>query len=174
MNFKLSGFEVLNMAEAIEQDSIDFYRKAARRFDDEERRNMFFILAGWETKHKEVFSAMKRELTNMLDESMSFDFSRVLSASPQRLQGLASSAPGSVLRTTLSGEESKEDILELAITRERNIVGFYYNLMEVMGEFIDKSKLNDIIKEEQSHIGILRRAIEKFNEPRSSVSTGDR
>jgi len=89
------------------------------------------------------------------------------------LVGLASSAPGSTSRTELNGEESKEDILELAIARERNIVGFYYDLMGAMGDFIGKSKINDIIKEEQGHIGILRRAMEKLNDPHSSVSARD-
>ncbi len=171
MHTKLSAFEILTMAETIEYDSIDFYREAARRFDDEGRRKMFLLLADWERKHQEVFSAMKRELTHMLNERTSFDFSSVLSPNPQRLVGLASLAPGSASRTELTGEESKEEILELAITRERNIVGFYHDLIGVMGDFIGKSKINDIIKEEQSHIGVLRRAMEKFNDPHSSVST---
>ncbi len=165
MNTKLSAFEILTMAEAIERDSVDFYREAARRFDDEERRKMFFLLAGWERKHEEVFSAMKRELTDVLNEAKNFDFSNILSPNPQRLVGLASLAPGSVSRTELTGEETKEDILELAVTRERNIVAFYYDLVGVMGDFIGESKIDDIIKEEQSHIGILRRAIEKFSDP---------
>lgn len=174
MKTKVSAFEVLTMAEAIEQDSIDFYRKAARLFDDEERKNLFLLLAGWEKKHQEVFSAMKRELTDMLNEPMNFDFSRVLSSNPQRFAGLASLASGSVSRTELTGEESRQEILELAIARERNIVSFYYNLIKGMGNFIGKNKINDIIKEEQNHVGILRQAIEKFSDPHSSVSTCDR
>lgn len=82
MNTKLSAFEILTMAEAIERDSIDFYRKAARRFDDEGRRKMFFLLADWERKHQEVFSAMKRELANVLGESMTFDVSGFVSSNP--------------------------------------------------------------------------------------------
>ena len=149
MNTKLSTFEILTMAEAIEDDSIDFYRKAASQFDDEERRKMFHLLADWERKHREVFSDMKKELTHTLNERMSLDFSSVLSPNPQRLVGLASLAPGSTAKTELTGEESQEEILELAITRERNITGFYYNLIGVMGDFIGKNKINDIIKDEQ-------------------------
>jgi rubrerythrin len=174
MNAKLSAFEILTMAEAIERDSIDFYRKAARRFDDEGRRKMFLLLAGWERKHQEVFSAMKRELANVLGESMTFDVSGFVSSNPQRLVGLASSAPGSESKRELTGKESKEEILELAISRERNIVGFYYNLIGVMGDFIGTGKINDIIEEEKRHIGILRRATEKLNDQHSSVSARDR
>jgi rubrerythrin len=135
---------------------------------------MFLLLANWELKHQEAFSAMKRELTHILNERESFDFSRILSFNPRRLVGLASLAPGSVSKTELTGEESKEDILELAITRERNIVAFYYDLKGVMVDVFGDSKINDIIKEERSHIGILRREMEKFNDPHSSVSARER
>jgi len=38
-----------------------------------------------------------------------------------------------------------------------------------MGESIGKSKINDIIKEEQRHIGILRRALEPLSDAQSSA-----
>ena len=43
-----------------------------------------------------------------------------------------------------------------------------------MADFFGESKINDIIREEQSHIGILRREMEKFNDPHSSVSARKR
>jgi len=79
MKTKLGAFEILTMAETIERDSIDFYRKAARRFDDEELRKKFFLLADWERKHQEIFSAMKKELTQILDERTTFDASSFVS-----------------------------------------------------------------------------------------------
>ncbi|KPK37953.1 MAG: hypothetical protein AMJ65_13530 [Phycisphaerae bacterium SG8_4] len=174
MDTQLSAFEILTMAEAIERDSIDFYRKAAMRFDDGGRRKMFLLLANWELKHQEALSAMKKELAHMLNERESFDVSSVLSSNPQRLVGLASLAPGSVAKTELTGEESKEDILALAIARERNIVAFYYNLKGVMVDFFGEIKIDDIIREEKSHIGILRREMEKFNDRHSSASARER
>ena len=171
MNSKLTAFEIMTMAETIEYDSIDFYRKAARRFADEGRRNIFFLLADWERKHREVFSAMKKELAQALHESPVFDISTVISPNPQRLVGLAALAPGSLSNTELTGQESKKDMLELAITRERNIVSFYYNLIGVMDDFVGNSRIHDIIREERSHISVLRRAIEKCSGRQSIVST---
>jgi len=169
MKTKLGAFEILTMAETIERDSIDFYRKAARRFDDEELRKKFFLLADWERKHQEIFSAMKKELTQILDERTTFDASSFVLSNPQALRSLASSAAGSESSRELTGKESREEILELAISRERNTIGFYYDLTGAMGESIGKSKINDIIKEEQRHIGILRRALEPLSDAQSSA-----
>ena len=117
---ELNAFEIVTVAETIERDSIDFYRKAARLFKDEELRKMLLLLADWERKHEGVFTAMKRELSAIREKDMAFDVLSWASASPLALKCLAWSAGQSKSKKEFAGDESKEDILELAISRERN------------------------------------------------------
>ena len=68
MGTALSAFEILTLAVSIERDSVDFYRKASRRYDDEKLRKTFLLLANWEQRHKELFATMKKELTRSPDQ----------------------------------------------------------------------------------------------------------
>jgi len=164
---KLSAFEIVAVAQTIERDSIDFYRQAARLFNDEELRKMLFLLADWERKHEGVFTAMKRELSQIREKEMTFDVSSFVSTSPLALKCMAWSAAQSKSKQEFTGAESKEEILELAMSRERNAISFYYELIGVVGDSSSKDKINDIIEEEKRHVIILRRAMEQLRDPQS-------
>jgi rubrerythrin len=167
---KLGVFEILNVAETIERDGIDFYRKAARLFDDEQLRKMLLLLAEWERKHEGVFSAMKKELMQIHEKSMTFDVSSYLSSSPLALKSLAWSATQSKSKREFTGREDKEEILELAMSRERSTIRFYFDVMGVLGDSVGKTKINEIIEEEKRHVSILRRALDQLRDPQSACS----
>ena len=167
MSSKLGAFEILTVAEHIERDSVDFYRQAARQFNDEELRKMLLLLAEWERKHEGVFLAMKKELSQIREEHMTFDLSGFMVSNPLALKGMAWSAAQTKSKREFTGDESKEEILELAISRERNAVRFYYDLIEHVADAIGQKKIHDVIEEEKRHIGILRRSLEQLRDPYS-------
>ena len=167
---KLNPFELLTVAEMIERDGIDFYRSAARLFKDEDLRKMLLLLADWERKHESIFSAMKKELSRVREESLTFDVSSLVTTSPLALKGLAWSAHSKSKRE-FAGTESKGEILELAMNRERSTVVFYYDLVGVVADSSSKNKIHDIIEEEKRHISILRRALEQLRDPQSACSS---
>ena len=169
MTAKLGVFEILTVAETIERDGVDFYRQAARLFNDEELRKMLFLLADWEHKHEGVFSAMRRELSQRCEEDMTFNVSSYISTSPLALKSLAWSATQSKSKHAFTGDESKEDILELAMNRERSTVRFYLNLMDVVKDSISRNRIDEIIKEEKRHISILMRTLEQLRNPQSNI-----
>ena len=171
MTMKLGIFEILSVAETIERDGIEFYRKATKLFDDEELRKMLLLLADWERKHEGVFSAMKKELMRVQEERMAFDVSSYMSSSPLVLKSLAWSATQSKSKQEFTGREDKEEILELAMSRERNTISFYFDVMGIIGDSVSKAKINEIIEEEKRHVGILRRALEQLRDPQSACSS---
>ena len=165
---KLNTIEILMVAETIERDSIDFYRKAARLFKDEAPRTTLLLLADWERKHEGIFAAMKKELMQDFGESMAFDVSSFVSSSPLILKCMAWSATQSKSKQEFNGTESKEEILELAMSRERNAIGFYYNHVGMVRDLSGKDKINEIIEEEKRHVGILKRTLEQLRDPQSA------
>ena len=170
MKAKLSAFEILIVAETIERDSIDFYRQAARLFGDGELCKMLLLLADWERKHEGVFTSMRREQMQMHEERTTFDVAGFVGSNPLALKSLAWSAIQSKTKREFTGAESKEEILELAMSRERNTIRFYYDLEDVMENSISKSKIHDIIEEEKRHISILRRSLEQIHDPHTCGS----
>jgi rubrerythrin len=167
MEMKLGALEMMTVAETIERDSVDFYRKAARRFNDDQLRKMLLLLAEWERKHEGVFLAMKKEFMQTQEEHMTFDISSFVLSNPLALKSLAWSATQSKSKQEFTGDESKEEILELAMSRERNAVSFYYDLVGRMQDPVGKSKIHDLIEEEKRHIGILRKSLEQLRDPYS-------
>ena len=168
MTTRLNAFEILTVAETIERDSIDFYRKAARLFKDEALRTTLLLLADWERKHESVFAAMKKELSHNREKDMTFDVSSFLLTSPLTLKCMAWSAIQSKSKREFTGAESKEEILELAMSRERNVISFYYNHVEIVGDSLGKDNINEVIGEEKRHVCILRRALEQLRDPQSA------
>ena len=59
----------------------------------------------------------------------------------------------------LTGRETKEQILKLAIEQEKNSIIFYLGLKEMIRDTGGKEKIDEIIKEEMRHIGFLNKEI---------------
>jgi rubrerythrin len=168
MGTALSAFEILTLAVSIERDSVDFYRKASRRYDDEKLRKTFLLLANWEQRHKELFATMKKELTRSPDQCETFDVFSFVSSNPQVLASMAAAATRSASQKEPSGKESKQDILDLALDRERIIIRFYTDLVGIVRDSAGKNTVDDVIKEEKRHVVILKRSLALLNDTDSS------
>jgi rubrerythrin len=57
----------------------------------------------------------------------------------------------------LRGTETVEDILKLAINAEKDSIVFYLGLKDFVPARAGKDKVEEIIKEEMSHIAVLNR-----------------
>ena len=60
---------------------------------------------------------------------------------------------------------------QLAMSRERNTIRFYYDLMGVVEDAMSQKKIHDIIEEEKRHVSILRQALEQLQDPQSACSS---
>jgi rubrerythrin len=146
--------ETLKIAEQIERNGIAFYERAAERFHGEEKRTLL-SLANMERNHERAFAGMRRELADADERLKAFD------PEGESQRYLAALADGQIFDlkadpvALLGGEQSVQDILELAIDLEKDSVVFYVAIKDAVPEGLGKPKVEKIIKEEMDHIILL-------------------
>ena len=151
MSIAFNADEILEMAEQIERNGAKFYRRAAEGADARSRQQLL-DLAAMEDVHEKTFASMRSELSEQEQKLMAFD--------PEGEAGLylQAFADGHVFDVNadpselLTGREKMEDILQTAIGLEKDSIVFYLGLKEMVPEKLGKGKIDDIIKEEMSHI----------------------
>ena len=159
MSFEFNADEILEMAEKIERNGARFYRKAAELVKDAAVSKLLQDLAVWEDGHERVFASMRADLADQERESMVFDPEQETS------MYLRAMADGHVFDARvnpadkLTGKESAEDILRMAIGQEKDSIVFYTGLKEMISQTAGRERIETIIKEEMGHIGFLNREI---------------
>ena len=159
MSLEFNADEVLEMAEQIERNGARFYRRAAQAVEGQTVTKLLRELAAWEDGHERVFASFRIRLKDSERQTMTFDPEHETSLY------LRAMADGHVfdLRVDpadlLTGRETKEQILKLAIEQEKNSIIFYLGLKEMIRDTGGKEKIDEIIKEEMRHIGFLNKEI---------------
>ena len=155
-----SADEVFEMAEQIERNGSAFYRRAAKECSEREVRKMLVRLAEMEEKHLKTFGSMRAELSAV-------ERAAVVDADNEVSLYLRAMADGHVFEVgtdaaeKVTGSESLEEVLNVAIGIEKDSVVYYLGLEEIIPSAADKRKVRAIIKEEMRHITLLaeRRAV---------------
>ncbi len=159
MSFEFNADEILEMAQHIERNGARFYRRAAELVEEAAIRKLLEDLAAWEDGHERVFVTMRADLAAQEREPQVFDPEHEIS------MYLRAMADGHVFDArvdpadTLTGSESAEDILRMAIGQEKDSIVFYTGLKEMISQTAGKERIEAIIKEEMGHIGFLNREI---------------
>jgi rubrerythrin len=158
MGMPFNADEVFEMAEQIERNGAKFYRAAAKKFPQVGR--MLLDLAAMEDKHEKTFAAMRAELSGIQVEPTVFDPD---GEAQMYLQVMADNHvfdPNADPVEQLADKDTPEAVLNMAIGMERDSIAFYVGLKEGVTPRAGKDKVEDIIKEEISHVAILK---EKLN-----------
>ena len=159
MSFEFNADEILEMAEKIERNGARFYRKAAELVKDAAVSKLLQDLAIWEDGHERIFASMRADLAHQEREPIVFD------PEHESSMYLRAMADGHVFDArvdpadTLTGKESAEDILRMAIGKEKDSIVFYTGLKEMFSQTAGRERIEEIIKEEMGHIGFLNREI---------------
>jgi rubrerythrin len=158
MGFTFNLCEIFDMAEAIERKGSEFYRKAAEIFKDTDMHETLLQLAEKEANHAIAFAAIRKSFSERECPPTAFDPDGELAL---YLQAMADHRICGIkdknLCRELTGEESKEEILQLAIDREKEGLAFYLGLKDAVTKQSDKDKVEVIIKAKMRHIGLLSR-----------------
>jgi rubrerythrin len=151
--------EVFEMAEQIERNGARFYRKIAEGSPKGDVRNLFFKFAEMEEEHEKVFISMRAELSDKDKKSTLFDPE---GESAQYLRALAdlrvfdgNADEDFAFSEDLTEEEKMKRALRTAIDLEKESIVFYQGMKEFVPESLGKDKIDDIIKEEMTHVRIL-------------------
>lgn len=162
MSVTFNAIEIFEMAERIERNGVQFYRKAAEGLSDQDLRQTLLDLADMEEEHEETFANMRKEISYKERELITFDPENEMTL---YLQAIAN---GHVFDLTkdpseqLTGKETVEDIVKLAIEAEKDSVVFYVGLKNFVPAKAGKDKVDEIIKEEMEHIAELSQRLEAW------------
>ncbi|UCG14053.1 MAG: ferritin family protein [Deltaproteobacteria bacterium] len=159
MGFQFNPDEVLEMAEQIERNGARFYIEATKAVKDRAVGKLLLELADWERKHERVFAAMRANLTEAERQAMVFD------PDHETYLYLRAMADGHIFdvrmnsANLLTGEETAEEILLIAIGKEKDSIIFYLGLKELMSDRTGRHKVDEVIKEEMNHIAYLNKEL---------------
>jgi rubrerythrin len=147
--------EVFEMAEQIERNGAGFYRKAAGLAPGKTASALLLDLAKDEDEHEETFAQMRSQLSAAERAETNFDpegeGALYLHAMVQGRIFNFKAVPAD----KLTGAESLQDILRIAIELEKDSILFYYTLRKMVPEEAGKARIHDIIDQEVGHIAKL-------------------
>ena len=151
--------EVFEIAEQVERNGAKFYRRAAEFVLGDKARELLNKLAEMEERHEKTFAAMRAEVAKKRPD-WSADAADVDGAKEATLY-LRALAEGRVFNLradpseALSGSESIESILKTAIGLEKDAIIFYLGIKDAVPPELGRDKVDEIIREEMTHITIL-------------------
>ncbi len=143
--------EIFEMAVQLERNGAKFYRAAAEKLPSV--RKVLTDLAAMEDEHEKTFANMREQLSNQ--EQIVFD------PEGEAQMYLGVMAEGQVFDVgaepagQFEGKETAEDILEMAIGKEKESIAFYAGLKECVPPQAGRDKVEAIIREEFGHIATL-------------------
>ncbi|MCP3943955.1 MAG: ferritin family protein [Desulfobacteraceae bacterium] len=148
--------DIFEIAKQIEINGAKFYRGAANRMDEEKHKQFLLGLADMEDTHEQTFAGMQKNLENSESSATAFDPEN---ESALYLKALADTR---IFFEKDQPETTMKGILTSAITAEKDSIAFYLGMKELVSEKMGRSKINDIIKEEMSHIQMLAGKLIEF------------
>jgi rubrerythrin len=154
--------EVFEMAVRIENNGAAFYRKAAGLQSDIKNQKFLEGLANMEDRHEKIFTDMRTTLTEKDKEPKVFDpfdeVSQYLAAMADTMGGEGSPS----VADALTGNESLEEILKIAVGLEKDSILFYLGIKDLIPAQSGKDRIDEIIKEERRHVIQLSKLLEKL------------
>ncbi len=149
MSIDFNADEVFEIAEQIERNGAKFYRKAAESVTNSDEKKFLINLAEMEDDHEKIFKSMRAELTQNEKVITTFDPE---GDAERYLRALADTRIfyEKNIKTT-----SLEEIFKSALSAEKDSIVFYLGMKEVVPKHLGKDKLDEIIKEEMSHIRLI-------------------
>ena len=157
MSFRFNIDEILEIAEQIERNGARFYRDAAIKITNSDKKRLLVNLADMENDHEKIFKKMRNSLSE--DEKIMTSFDPEDEASSY-LKALADTRIFFEKEIDFS---SIKEILKSAITAEKDSIVFYLGMKDVITDHIRKDKIDAIIREEMNHIKLLSKELIAYN-----------
>jgi rubrerythrin len=140
--------EVLDFAVYIEQNGYEFYSEASKKFSDRKIVALFEYLALEETKHEKLFKDLAKS-SNTFDAEESYEGE--FNAYMKEFCASHSLANRDTIRTSLENLKTFEDVLDKALSFEKDSVVFFSEL-KYMGIFDRGQVIDKVIQEELDHL----------------------
>lgn len=153
MAFDFNAKDVFEMAKQIERNGVKFYEAAAAGVSGESEKKMLLALAKMEVQHEKTFADLEKELTEKETAATAFD------PNNEAALYLKALADTKVFFDKKIDTSSMKEILKDAITAEKDSIVFYLGMRDLVPGKLGSQRIDDIIKEEMSHIRILSKEL---------------
>ena len=153
MNF--NAREVFDIGTQIEVNGKAFYEAAAKKTAETATREFFLELAAWEAQHITLFGELRDALPKGAGNVPVFDPN---DEAALYLQATADShvfVRNKDMVGLVAGCKGPLDILDVAMTFEKDSVVFYTTMKKVVAKNLGQDKVDRLIDEEIKHISLL-------------------
>ena len=158
----MNGFslaDIFKMAQKAESNAAVFYRKAAMVQVNLHDSDTLKEMAVMEENHRAFFAEMEQKLAGGAASGMQDPYGDV----QMYLHGLIERHGGEGSRhmdAELTGKETFEDVLRMALNSEAQSILFYIGLKDAFTVESDRKHIDKIIEEEKKHLTTLQRLLE--------------
>ncbi len=149
MSFVFNADEIFALAEQIEKNGAQFYRKSAQQVKDSAAKDLLLEFASMEDDHLKTFSSMRSALSAADRKAMTFD------PANEAALYLNSLANTKVFFEKKPDTSTLQGIFTAAIIAEKDSIAFYLGMRDLVPAGVGKDKIQGIIQEEMRHIRIL-------------------
>ncbi|MHC4743763.1 MAG: hypothetical protein ACYS8Z_17745 [Planctomycetota bacterium] len=155
MATKFDVHGVLQIAESVERKGARFYLQAAELFMDAQCSDLCRQLAGWRSAEEDSLGRRKSNIPRRAAKAANTEKADYISAHPFVMASLEAFARGTGRWGRLTGRESADGILRIAIVRAKDAITFYRGLKDFVHDPAGIEVLDIIIEEEKEHIKAL-------------------
>jgi rubrerythrin len=153
MNF--NAREIFDIGVQIEMNGKAFYEAAAKKVAETAMKEFFLELAAWENTHIKLFGELRDSLPKAAGNVPLFDPN---DEAAMYLQATADShvfVKNKDMVGLVAGCKGPLEILDVAMTFEKDSVVFYTTMKKVVAPNLGQEKVDRLIDEEIKHIGML-------------------
>lgn len=161
MAYDFNADEAFEMAIQIEKNGAAFYRKAASLQNDEVNIKFLEKIALMEDRHQAGFEEMRRILSDMEKTQTVFDPKDEMVLYLKSMADAHGGEGNPDVTDQLTGDESMAQIIETAISLEKESILFYVGLKDMVPPKLGREKIDDIIDEEKKHVAQLSGFLKK-------------
>ena len=155
MAMAFNAREVFDIGVQIEANGKAFYEAAAEKTAETVTREFFLELAAWEGQHITLFGELRDALPAGAGSAQVFD------PNDEAAMYLRATADSHVfvkntdMAALVAGCRGPLEILDIAITFEKDSVVYYTTMKKVVAKNLGQDKVDRLIDEEIKHIGLL-------------------
>lgn len=153
MNF--NAREIFDIGVGIEANGKAFYEAAAKKTAETATRDFFLELAAWEAQHITLFSDLRDALPKSAGNVPVFDPNDEAAIYLQATADSHVFVKNKDMVGLVAGCTTPVDIIDVAMTFEKDSVVFYTTMKKVVAKNLGQDKVDRLIDEEIKHIGLL-------------------
>jgi rubrerythrin len=162
MSIYLNADDVFRVGVQIETNGKLFYETAAKQTQEARAKELFKELAHWENQHIELFERLRLQLPETAKEENLFDPGSELEMYIKATADSHIFIKNKDIASLVSTLKTPREVLDLAITFEKDSVVFYSAMKNAIPESFGKGRMDALINEEIKHISMLTQQKERL------------